>query len=144
VKDAKLVSYNHHSITEDFTEKFIDYNPRRMASESLTAMIKTIAQMKYPRRGHDAQGRLKKVNIESSTEGYSNYMAPMRIDWIAEKSKGLLPSAKKPYDKAILLPASDTYLTAEWDEMVPFPCSEFRPLVSHERDHVFSLQVLIS
>ncbi len=88
-------------------------------------MIKFFAQMRNPRRGHDAQGRLKKVRIDASAEGYSNYMAPMRISRIAEDVKKQGSEAKNVYSSEILKPETDTYLTAEWNEMVPFPNSKF-------------------
>lgn len=73
-RDADFL--NH---TSSVTEQFADYDAKQLAAMSVTSMIKTIAQMKNPRRGHDAQGRLKKVNIDASAEGYSNFMAPMRV-----------------------------------------------------------------
>lgn len=99
-----------------------DYDPKRIAAMSVPVMIKVIAQMKNPRRGHDAQGLLKKVKLDASSEGYSNFMAPMRIQRIAHESTGV---AGGVYTEEILKPATDTYLTPEWDEMVPFPNSEF-------------------
>jgi len=109
---------NHKS---SVTEQFADYDPKDLAAMSVTAMIKTIAQMKNARRGHDAQGHLKKVKIDSSDEGYSNFMAPMRIQRISRQVEMILGAEKEIYTDAILRPAVDTYLTAEWDEMVPFP-----------------------
>lgn len=84
-------------------------------------MIQTIAQMRNPRRGHDAQGRLKRVRIDKSTEGYSNFVAPMymeKIEHLADKNPG---EWEKLFTKKVLKPETETYLTAEWDEMVPFP-----------------------
>ena len=79
--------------------------------------------MRNPRRGHDAQGRLKKVRIDASAEGYSNYMAPMRIARISEDVRKLKDQeeAQSIYTKDLLRPETDTYLSAEWNEMVPFP-----------------------
>lgn len=79
--------------------------------------------MKNPRRGHDAQGRLKKVNLDWTAEGYSNFMAPMRMERIAEQVS-LLPDNdpdKSVFTMDVLKPETDTYLTPSWDEMVPFP-----------------------
>jgi hypothetical protein len=70
-------------------------------------MIKFIAEMRNPRRGHDAQGRLKRIHLDSVAEGYANYMAPMRV--------------KRIEDDKLLNPETDTYLTPTWDEFVPFP-----------------------
>ena len=85
-------------------------------------MIKFIAQMKNPRRGHDAQGRLKKIHLDSTPEGYANYMAPMRVSWIKEQVKRLKhKEAEKIFTDDILRPETDTYLTPTWDEFVPFP-----------------------
>ena len=78
--------------------------------------------MQNARRGHDTQGQLKKVRLDSSNEGYSNYMAPMRMQRIARQSND-----PKTYTKDVLRPETVTYLTPEWDEFVPFPCSK-----SHE------------
>ncbi len=123
-KDSDFL--NH---TSSVTEQYADYNPKQLAAMSVTAMIKTVAQMKNPRRGHEAQGRLKKVNIDSSAEGYSNFMAPMRISRISRQVEMIKEDADKMakrkvdmiYNDKILRPATDTYLTAEWDEFVPFP-----------------------
>jgi hypothetical protein len=86
-------------------------------------MIKFIAQMKNPRRGHDAQGKLKKIHLDPSPEGYSNFMAPGRVRWIKEQVERL--PADDPdrdiFTEDILKPEADTYLTPTWDEMVPFP-----------------------
>jgi hypothetical protein len=103
------------------TEQFADYDPKHLAAMSVTAMIKTVAQMKNARRGHDAQGRVKKVNLDSSAEGYSNFMAPMRITRISNQVKTIKENTDAIYTDDILRPATDTYLTAEWDEFVPFP-----------------------
>ena len=86
--------------------------------------------MKNVRRGHDTQGRLKKINLDSSCEGYSNFMAPMRMQMIvgdvAYASKHSdVGEAAKVFTKDILKPSTDTYLTPEWDEFVPFPTSKF-------------------
>lgn len=110
----KLPSYQ-----SSITDQYADYNPKNIAVLSLVAMIKTVAQMKNARRGHDTQGRVKKVRLDSSNEGYSNYMAPMRMQRIARQSNDT-----DTYTNKILRPETDTYLTPEWDEFVPFPCSK--------------------
>lgn len=113
-------------------------------------MIKVLAQLKNLRRGHDTQGKLKRIKLDSSYEGFSNFMAPQRVKSIKaaveqktveietllqelshahpeerlEKEKSLVNERsrlKGVYDSdRILKPATDTYLTPEWDEMVPF------------------------
>ena len=103
-------------------DKIADYHPSNVALMALTSMVVFVAQMRNPRRGHDAQGRVKRVKLDSSAEGYSNFMAPMRVKRIAaDAEKSTDPELKKIYTKEILKPATDTYLTAEWDEMIPFP-----------------------
>ncbi|KAK9774996.1 putative Heme peroxidase-domain-containing protein [Seiridium cardinale] len=150
------------SYQSTFTDKFASYHPKHIAALSLTAMIKTLAQMKNLRRSHHDQGHLKKIKLDASYEGYSNYMAPMRMQKIGydvnkaleedlpkqrEEAREALAKATKEDDaeaikaandslKAadqrekslkelfstkILRPATDTYMTPEWDEMVPFP-----------------------
>lgn len=96
-------------------------------------MVKTVAQMRNLRRGHDAQGKLKKVNLDSSYEGYSNFMAPMRMKQIqtdVEYARKYLDGkgAENVFTKEVLKPATDTYLTPEWDEFVPFPTSKSQTL----------------
>ncbi|KAK5561933.1 hypothetical protein LTR46_000738 [Exophiala xenobiotica] len=113
-----LPSLSH---TSSITEAFADYDAKHLAATSVTSMIKTIAQMKNPRRGHDAQGRLKRVNIDASAEGYSNFMAPMRMTRISRQVDMIKENTDDIYTDKILRPATDTFLTAEWDEMVPFP-----------------------
>ncbi|KAF2492523.1 hypothetical protein BU16DRAFT_583709 [Lophium mytilinum] len=104
-------------------DQFADYQPKRIAEVGVTAMIKIFAQMRNARRGHDAQGRVKKVKLDASAEGYTNYMAPMRIQRISKEVEmlGEPQIAEKIYTSKVLRPETETYLTAEWDEMVPFP-----------------------
>lgn len=131
---AETEFINHRS---SITEQFADYDPKHLASLSVTLMIRTIAQMKNARRGHDAQGRLKKVKLDESNEGYANFMAPMRMERIrrqVEKAEeeGEGHGLREVYTDKVLKPATDTYLTAEWDEMVPFPESTYFPFfLSH-------------
>ncbi|KAF9765930.1 hypothetical protein IL306_001713, partial [Fusarium sp. DS 682] len=104
-------------------DKFGVFAPRRVAILSLTSMIKFVAQMKNPRRGHDSQGELKKINLDSTPEGYANYMAPGRVNWIEQQVKKLHnhDAADEIFTHDILRPETDTYLTPTWDEFVPFP-----------------------
>ncbi|KAH7131804.1 putative prostaglandin G/H synthase 2/cyclooxygenase 2, pgh2/cox2 [Dendryphion nanum] len=128
---SKSTNPNYLSHKSTATDQFADFQPKRLAEVGITAMIKVFAQMRDVRRGHDAQGRLKKVKLNASSEGYSNYMAPMRIDRISrqvelEKTAKVQDAsfddaAKNVYTKGILKPETETYLTAQWDEMVPFP-----------------------
>jgi hypothetical protein len=97
-------------------DKYAVFSPRRYAAIALTSMVKFVAQMKNVRRGHDAQGKLKRVRIDSTAEGYANYMAPMRVRWIRKHDPN-----KVVFSDDILKPETDTYLTPTWDEMVPFP-----------------------
>jgi hypothetical protein len=89
-------------------------------------MMKIFAQMQNARCGHNVQGRVKKVRLDASAEGYTNYMAPMRIQAIAQKVKLLDDNTLEDeiYTSQLLKPEIDTYLTAEWNEMVPFPSSK--------------------
>ncbi|CAM1511037.1 Fc.00g085500.m01.CDS01 [Cosmosporella sp. VM-42] len=127
--ETKFLNYQ-----SSFTEKFAPYHPKHIAALSLTAMIKVLAQMKNLRRGHDGQGKVKRVYIDQSYEGYSNYMAPMRMREIELEVERQRKEAEANGDKAeieqlsrlfsakrVLKPRTDTYLTPEWDEMVPFP-----------------------
>lgn len=103
-------------------DKYGVFSPRRFATISLTSMIKFIAEMRNPRRGHDTQGFLKKIHLDSIAEGYANYMAPMRVRRIGEQSKLLDEKhAKLIFTDKPLNPETDTYLTPTWDEFVPFP-----------------------
>ncbi|KAF4339201.1 linoleate diol synthase [Fusarium beomiforme] len=104
-------------------DKFGVFAPRRVAIISLTSMIKFVAQMKNPRRGHDAQGELKKINLDYTPEGYANYMAPGRVGWIEKQVEKLHNHnlADEIFNHDVLRPETDTYLTPTWDEFVPFP-----------------------
>lgn len=97
-------------------------------------MIKVLAQLKDLRRGHDTQGHLKKIALDSSNATYSNFMAPQRIRQINNQVRAKIAEAKKAnkLSKAedlketynldrLRCPATDTYMTPEWDEMIPFP-----------------------
>ncbi|KAH7258995.1 heme peroxidase-domain-containing protein [Fusarium redolens] len=111
-----------------FAEAFSGYHPKHVAATGLVTMIKVLAQLQNLRRGHDTQGVSKKVSIDASCVGYANYMAPMRLKEIelkvkeAKKSKGLTDEEVDAiFPSDIRKPATATYLTPEWDEMVPFP-----------------------
>ena len=95
----------------------------------LASMIKAAAQMKNLRRGSDTQGYLKRISLDSSSEGYSNFMAPLRMKMVEADAKYAHEHSKaqdvdKVFNKRILRPSTDTYLTPEWDEFVPFPTSK--------------------
>lgn len=107
----------------------VDFNAKETAILSLTAMIKVLAQMKNLRRGHDTQGKLKKINIDQTYEGYANFMAPDRMERIrCEVEKANSKAGNKVFDERILKPRTETYLTPEWDEMIPFPTSMLIPM----------------
>ena len=95
-------------------------------------MIKVLAQMKNLRRGHDTQGTLKKINIDQTFEGYANFMAPDRMEKIrsAVEEKADPQAGNRIFDEGILKPRTETYLTPEWDEMIPFPTSKFSLFVT--------------
>jgi hypothetical protein len=99
----------------------VQFNARKTAVLGLTAMIKVLAQTKNLRRGHDTQGKLKKISINKTSEGYANFMAPMRVEEIRSEAK--TKGDQDLYNDKVLKPRTDTYLTAEWDEMIPFPTS---------------------
>lgn len=150
MEDETNVKSEHDYLTygSSLSQRFVHFNPKETAVLGLTAMIKVLAQMKNLRRGHDAQGRLKKIKIDESYEGYANFMAPLRMKKIAydveqakeearnaekmaEKAKMTIREAKKwaddlakVFDTRILKPSTETFLTPEWDEMVPFPTSK--------------------
>lgn len=120
---------DHLTYGSSLSQGFVHFNPKETAVLGLTAMIKVLAQMKNLRRGHDAQGRLKKIETDQTYEGYANFMAPMRMQKIrrdvemAQETGNGGEDAAKVFDTGILKPSADTYLTPEWDEMVPFPTS---------------------
>ncbi|KAI8668499.1 hypothetical protein NCS55_00876100 [Fusarium keratoplasticum] len=118
------------SYCSSFSEAFyIKYHPKHVAALSLVTMVKVLAQLKNLRRGHDTQGMNKKINIDASSEGYSNYMAPMRMSEIQMKVAKMEDGASEEekeelsrlFNERPMRPAMSTYLTAEWDEMLPFP-----------------------
>ncbi|KAK3989229.1 heme peroxidase-domain-containing protein [Cladorrhinum sp. PSN332] len=51
-----------------FTEQFGSYHPKQVAALSLVTMIKVLAQLKNLRRGHDSQGRVKRIPLDSSND----------------------------------------------------------------------------
>lgn len=155
--------FGHLNYFSSLSTGMIHFNPKDVAKIGLTTMIKIMAQMKNLRRGHTSQGIIKKVEIESSNEGYANFMAPGRMQMIkndVEMAKTLLEkfrldekkikqekpmtleekeakeverkflqqrvidAEKKVYNNDILKPKADTFLTAEWNEMIPFPTSK--------------------
>ena len=139
-KTTNLSEHDYLTYGSSLSQGFVHFNPKETAVLGLTAMIKVLAQTKNLRRGHDAQGRLKRVRIDQTNEGYANFIAPMRMKKIAydvEQAKKSAKQAKmtaaeakkqedlaKIFDVRVLKPSTETYLTAEWDEMVPFPTSK--------------------
>lgn len=158
--ESLIEESGHLNYLSSLSSEVVKFNPKYLAKDGLTMMIKVMAQLKNLRRGHTAQGIVKKVEIDSSNEGYANFMAPDRMRMIerdaamaaAELKKfqdseenGTEPAqsmpaeakeaqrkllqqrvldAQKVYSPEILRPQADTFLTAEWDEMVPFPTSK--------------------
>jgi len=106
----------------NIADKFRVFSPRHFATVSLTSMIRFVAQMRNPRRGRDTQGRLKRVRLDDTPEGYANYMAPMRVKWIRKQAERVGGAeGRLIYTDQLLKPRSVTYLTPTWDEFVPFP-----------------------
>lgn len=95
-----------------YVGRFGAYHPWRFAEIAHEAMVKFIAQMRNPRRGHDAQGRLKKITLESISEGYSVFTAPSAMDRIAKQVEHLPgKEGAKIYTDDVLKPEIDTYMT---------------------------------
>ncbi|KAL8856073.1 MAG: hypothetical protein Q9178_007329 [Gyalolechia marmorata] len=143
--------YCHLNYVSSLSSALVHFNPKDIALHGLTAMIKVMAQMKNLRRGHTAQGHVKKIQIDQTCEGYANFMAPGRMQMIASDAKHAkmklqrykdedhidmsnqerkaeekllrqqIEDARKIFNEDILRPKADTYLTAKWDEMIPFP-----------------------
>ena len=84
-------------------------------------MVKVLAQTTNLRRGHDTQGKLKKVSMDKNSEGYANFMAPIRVEEIRRQAKKT--GDQELYNAKVLKPRTDIYLTPEWDEMIQFPTS---------------------
>ncbi|KAK6220812.1 hypothetical protein LQW54_001730 [Pestalotiopsis sp. IQ-011] len=103
----------HHRL--GIADKHNVFSPKAFATLALTSMIKFVALMKNPRRGHGTQGRLKKILVDETQEGYANFMAPERMAWISQHAP------QDIWDKHKLTPETDAYLTPSWDEFVPFP-----------------------
>ncbi|KAK3364554.1 hypothetical protein B0T25DRAFT_576792 [Lasiosphaeria hispida] len=128
--------FAHRSL---FATSLAPYHPNHLRILSLRCMLTATATLRNLRRGHDTQGLLKRVRITSSSEGFANYMAPQRVkkiaadvaDEIARVKRDTKLSKKEKeeqvkkwegvYTKGVLRPETTTYLTPEWDEMVPFP-----------------------
>ena len=159
-KPETIEKYGHLNYTSSLSQSVVHFNPKDIAVHGLTAMIKTMAQMKNLRRSHTFQGTVKKVAIDQTYEGYANFMAPGRMQSIAydaknakaaldqfnqaeaknsEPAKSMSPDdrqahkallqqrikdAGKVFTNDVLRPAADTYLSAEWDEFLPFPTSK--------------------
>ena len=119
----------------------VHFNARKSAVLGLTAMIKVLARLRNLRRGHNTQGKLKRFRIDQTSEGYANFVAPVRVEEIRRKAKRqntdeidtitqshsyqakAWETKKDIFDDDVLKPQTDTYLTAEWDEIIPFAMS---------------------
>ena len=140
-KDLKLPEDDYLAYSSSLSGGQVHFNARKCAVLGLTAMIKMLGQLKNLRRGHDTQGKLKRIRVDQTSEGYANFMAPMRVEDIRREAKrqktdavnGLIKTntyqartwetKKDIFDDDVLKPQTDTYLTAEWDELIPFPTS---------------------
>ena len=107
-----------------FTNVLSAWHPKDILIPSLTCMVKVLAQMKNLRRGHDTQGKLKQIRIPSLYEGYGEYMAEGRMHQIQNDVDNADTNLDDLFNTKILKPEMETYLTPEWDEMVPFPTSK--------------------
>ena len=99
--------------------------PKDLATICLTSMIKVLAQTKNLRRGHNGQGKLKTIRLSAEFEGYAEYMAPKRMEQIRSEVESAQEDLSDVFTAEILKPAMDSYLTPEWDELLPFPTSEY-------------------
>ena len=162
-EQAQIKQYGHLNYICSLSGSFVHFNPKDLAVDGLTAMIKVVAQMKNLRRGHTSQGEVKRIEIDQTDEGYANFMAPGRMRQVAydsehakaiyddfvKEEKDMSEEEKKKeahvkrrkylnqrvkdastFERGVLKPRSDTYLTAEWDEMIPFPSSMFSSALS--------------
>jgi hypothetical protein len=124
-----------------FTSKYTNYNPKQVAILALTATMKVVGQLRNLRAGHESQGLLKKVNLNATTEDYSNYMARLRLNKIKKDVEREIAKAKssgkstddlrKIFHEDVTRPETHTFLTPEWDEMIPFPSSKDTIYATH-------------
>ena len=131
--------YSFFAHLSSFTTSFARYHPKNLAGLSLTRMISVLATLKNLRRGHDAQGHIKRIQIGSASETYENYMAPARVQYIAHQVETKISAIQADTTKSaeakaaeiaqwravyggdILCPETATFLSPEWDEFLPFP-----------------------
>ena len=67
---------------------------------------------KYPARQADLEKAIKSDKIEELEDSSERYLVSRFVD------------ATRIFSQDVLKPKQDTYLTASWDEMVPFPTSK--------------------
>lgn len=77
--DASTSLDDYLSFGSSLSDGLLRFDAREVSVLGLTSMIKVFAQMRNLRRGHDTQGRLKKINIDETSQGYANFVAPLRI-----------------------------------------------------------------
>ncbi|KAK2042413.1 linoleate diol synthase [Colletotrichum somersetense] len=104
-------------------DKYAVFSPSRFTPLSQAQMIKFIALTRNTRRGPAAQGELKLVHLEATAEGYANYMAPQRVEWIKDQVHEMEDQDKASiiFNKTMFQPGLNMYMTPAWDEYVPFP-----------------------
>ncbi|KAK2025349.1 linoleate diol synthase [Colletotrichum zoysiae] len=116
---------NLESLTKKLSiaDKYAVFGPSRFTPLSQAQMIKFIALTRNTRRGPAAQGKLKRVHLEATAEGYANYMAPQRVEWIKNQAHKMKDHDKASliFNKKVFQPKLDLYMTPAWDEYVPFP-----------------------
>lgn len=94
------------SFGSSLSDGLLRFDAREISVLGLTSMIKVFAQMRNLRRGHDTQGRLKKINIDETSQGYANFVAPLRIVEIHDNVQRELfgpkdkMTEKAPFNKA--------------------------------------------
>ncbi|KAI3318576.1 heme peroxidase [Xylariaceae sp. AK1471] len=122
IKANEQIPFRSLAVHSSMPAHFRVYHPHHLSDHGVASMIRLVAQMRNPRRGHDTQGFVKKVRLDYTPEGYANFMAPMRISRLAAQVRANPddPDAGV-YSGSVLRPGTDTYMTPTWDEMVPFP-----------------------
>ncbi|CAF9938185.1 hypothetical protein IMSHALPRED_000701 [Imshaugia aleurites] len=71
---------DHITYYPSLSEGLVNFKAEDTAILALTAEIKVLAQMKSLRRGHDTQGKLKKINIDQTYE-VTKATKATRISW---------------------------------------------------------------
>lgn len=106
-----------HGLSEGVFVTLKNLDMRKISLWCITSMITVLAQLQNLQPAPGTQGTVKRINIIQK-DNIANYMSPKKRREIEKKMDEAGAKDLSPREIKVR-----TYLTPEWDEMVPYPCT---------------------